>query len=126
MSLRRALAFLVLTAAFVLGSLIAWWVIPAIGLLWGALRPAVRRPALTAGWAAALAWTLWVVLDVVQSRGAFGPFLTRFAGLFSVPGPLLLVLTVAFAGLLAWSAAALAGGVRGRGSESGSFLTPDP
>ena len=63
----RALAgFLLLAAAFALGSWVGWWMVPAVAVLWGLLRPAVRRPILSAALAAAAAWALWLEVDSLQ------------------------------------------------------------
>ena len=107
--MRQAAAFLVLTLAFAAAAVLGWWAIPATAALWGLLRPVVRRPALVAAAAAALAWTGWLVADAISPRGDFSGLATRLAGIFSLPAPVLLAVTVLFAAFLAGSATYVAG-----------------
>ena len=109
--MRRAAAFLVLTLAFAAASVLGWWAIPATGALWGILRPVARRPALFSGAAAALAWTGWLLVDVLSPRGDFSGLVTRLAEIFSLPAPVLLTVTVIFAALMAGCAAYVAGAI---------------
>lgn len=106
--MRQAAAFLVLTIAFAAASLLGWWAIPATAALWGMLRPIARRPALFAAAAAALAWTGWLLADAISTRGDFSSLAGRLGGIFSLPAPALLVITVLFAALLAGIAAYVA------------------
>jgi hypothetical protein len=105
---RQAAAFLVLTLAFAAASVLGWWAIPATAAFWGILRPVARRPALVAAAAAALAWTGWLLVDALSPRGDFSGLATRLAGIFSLPSPALVAITIVFAALLAGSAAYLA------------------
>lgn len=111
---RGALAFLVLVLAFAVGSILGWWAVPATAALWGALRPSVTRPALQAALAAALAWAGWLVADGIAGKGVFGVLAARLSSLMSIPSFGLVVLTLVFAAILAWSSAAFAGAVAGR------------
>jgi hypothetical protein len=104
---RRLLGFGVLTAAFTAASWLGWWMLPLTAILWGLLRPAMPSPAGLAGIAAALAWALWLLVDVVWGGAAFGLLASRLAGVMSLPGPVVLLLTLAFAALLGWSGAVL-------------------
>jgi hypothetical protein len=108
---RQAAAFLLLTLAFGAASLLGWWAIPATAALWGVLRPVSRRPALFAAAAAALGWSGWLLLDALSPRGDFGSLAVRLAGIFSLPAPALIAITILFAGLLAGSAAYAAGAI---------------
>jgi hypothetical protein len=108
---RQAAAFLVLTLAFAVASVLDWWAIPATAALWGILRPIARRPALFAAAAAALAWSAWLLVDAISPRGDFSGLATRLAGIFSLPAPVLLAVTVIFAALLAGTAAYVAGAI---------------
>lgn len=88
-----------------------WWMVPVLGALWG-----VRRSPLDADVAAGLGWG--GVLAWQASRGSVGVLAEQVGGVLSLPAAALPVLTVAFAGLLAWSAAMvtaalLQGGRRG-------------
>ena len=109
--MRNFLAFLALAAAFALAAWLGWWALPAVAALWGALRPAVWRPMLSAALAAAAGWGGWLLLDAVQGHGALGRLGGRLGAVMQVPYPLLLLLTLLFAALLAWSAASLACGL---------------
>jgi len=105
---RQAAAFLLLTLAFAAASVLGWWAMPATAALWGVLRPVSRRPALFAAAAAALAWSGWLLLDGLSPRGDFGGLATRLGGIFSLPAPALVAITIVFAALLSGSAAYLA------------------
>ena len=107
--MRQAAAFLVLTLAFAAASMLGWWAIPATAALWGIMRPVVQRPAIFAASAAALAWTGWLVVDAISPRGDFTGLAWRLAGIFTLPAPALLALTILFGALLAGTAAYLAG-----------------
>lgn len=112
--MRSLLAFLALTLAFAAGSMLGWWAVPATAALWGALRPSQGRPALVAALAAALAWAGWLLVDAISGEGAFGVLAVRLSALMSLPAFVLVVLALAFAALLAWSSAAVAGAITGR------------
>ncbi|MGH7562534.1 MAG: hypothetical protein ACRENB_16120 [Gemmatimonadales bacterium] len=107
----RVAGFLLLVAAFAAGTFVAWWMVPAIAGFWGALRPSVPRPAAAAGLAAAVAWTAWLAGNGWMGRGALSRIGAQLEGLLAVPGPLLLLATIAFGALLAWSAAVLGGAI---------------
>ena len=109
--MRQGAAFLVLTLAFAAASVLGWWAIPATAALWGILRPIARRPALVAAAAAALAWAAWLVVDAISPRGDFSGLAGRLGGIFSLPAPILIGVTVLFAALLAGIAAYVAGAI---------------
>jgi hypothetical protein len=109
MTLRGLLGFVVLTLAFAAATSLGWWAVPATAALWGALLPSVRRPALVAALAAALAWAGWLLVDGISGSGAFGILATRLSILMHLPSVALVVLTLGFAAVLAWSAAVVAG-----------------
>ena len=112
--MRSLLAFLALTLAFAASTALGWWAVPATAALWGALRPSQRRPALAAALAAALAWAGWLLVDAFTGNGAFGVLAARLSALMSLPVVALVVLTLAFAAVLAWSAAAVSGAIAER------------
>jgi hypothetical protein len=111
--MRSGIGFLLLTLAFAAAAPVGWWTVPLTGALWGVLGSKLPRPALLAGLAAGTAWGLWLIYDASVAGKAFGPFLERVAGVFTIPAAVLVIVTLLFPGFLAWSAAALAGG-RGR------------
>lgn len=104
-------AFALLVLAFGAGSWVGWWMVPLIALLWGGLRPLVRRPAATAALATLVAWGAWLAADAVLGRGALGRITAGLSDLLGQPGPVLHAVTLIFAALLAWSAAVLGGAV---------------
>lgn len=109
--MRVAAAFLFLTLAFAAASILGWWAIPVTAAVWGIMRPVVQRPAIFAASTAALAWTGWLVVDALSPRGDFSGLAVRLGGIFSLPAPALLAITVLFAALLAGSAAYVAGAI---------------
>jgi hypothetical protein len=111
--MRKAGSFAVLVAAFALAAKLGWWTVPLVGALWGLLRPRLPRPALSAAAAAGLAWVLWLGFDAVRGQGALGVLATRLSGVMRLPVSALFLVAILFPALLAWSAAALGGGLAG-------------
>ncbi len=109
--MKKATGFLALVLAFFLATWLVWWAVPAVALLWGGLRPAVKRPAFAAAVAAGAAWAMWLVVDGFAGGSALTTLATRLGGVLSLPAYGLFALTVIFPALLAWSATALAGGI---------------
>lgn len=92
------LAVLLAAATFVCG----WWGVPVGSAAWVAVR---RRPPWVAGLAAGLAWGGWLLtLPLGPLHRAAG----RLGAVFSLPGPMLLGITLLYGVLLAWSTARLA------------------
>ena len=106
--MRVLAAFLLLVAAFALGSWVGWWTVPAVAALWGWQRPSVPRPILAAALAAPLAWGVWLAVDAVRGGGAAGVLAGELASVMRLPAPALVLITLLFPALLAWSAAAVA------------------
>jgi hypothetical protein len=106
---KRGLSFLALTAAFALATRLGWWAVPAAAMLWGALRPRIESPAGTAALAAAVAWGGWLLAGWLAYPTEFAALTARLGGVMNLPVPVLILLTLLLAALLAWSAAALAG-----------------
>ena len=98
-----AVAFALATAAF------GWWTVPLLGAVWGGVASPGTRPASTAGAAACLGWVL--LLAWTATQGPVWVLAQRVGGVMALPGWLFAVLTVAFAALLAGSAAGLVFGV---------------
>jgi hypothetical protein len=111
--IRHVGGFLALVAAFALALWLGWWTVPAVAALWGLLRPAVWRPILSAALAATLGTGFWLLVDGLAGSGAVTRLGSRLAGVLHLPFALLLLLTLLFPTLLAWSAAALACGLAG-------------
>lgn len=97
-----------LASAMAVATVVAgWWVVPVLGALWG-----LWRGPLAAGIAAMLAWG--ALLGWQASRGPVGALGEQAGAALSLPSAALPVITVAFAGLLAWSAALVARAVAER------------
>jgi hypothetical protein len=89
---------------------VGWWMVPVIGAAYGAWAFDRRLTLVTATLAAVIGWGALLVYDA--SAGPVGRLLQVLGALFRVPGAALVVLTLAYAGLLAVSAAALTRGLR--------------
>ena len=113
MTARSFLAFLLLAAAFALASWLGWWTVPVVAAVWGGLRPGLRRPILSAALAAALGWGAWLLADLLRDPAAFARLGPRLGSVMQIPSPFLLLITLLFPALLAWSAAALTCGLAG-------------
>lgn len=87
-----------------------WWMVPVLGAAYGAWAAKRRLTLVTATLSGVLAWGALLVYDA--SAGPMGRMLQVTGALFRVPGAALVMLTLAYAGLLAVSAAALARGLR--------------
>lgn len=87
-----------------------WWTVPLIGAAYGAWAFNRRLALVTSMLAAVIGWGALLVYDA--AAGPVGRLLQVLSALFRVPGAALVVLTLAFAALLAVSAAALARGLR--------------
>ena len=88
--------------------LAGWWAILVIAAGWGWLR--WNQPAWRAALAAAVVWAAF--LAVAGPALTMVKLLDRLGRIFPAPGPALVLLTIAYAGILAWAAARLMQGVR--------------
>lgn len=82
-----------------------WWAVVVVALVAGFLHSEEPKTPWRVGLAGILGWSLLLVVD---ARGAFGRLATVLGGAMSIPSPALLLMTVLFAALLAWSAATVA------------------
>ena len=82
-----------------------WWGVPLAALILGVMGWARRGIAWMTSLAAIVAWAALLLLDVTSGR--FGALATAIAGVLRVPSAVVVVVTLLFAALLAWSAAAL-------------------
>jgi hypothetical protein len=88
---------------------LGWWGVVVVPLIIGALyRSPNHRPALLA-LAAAEAWALLLVIDAFA--GPLGKVGTVIGGAMSLPPFALLIVTLLFPALLAWSSATVAAAV---------------
>jgi hypothetical protein len=101
------LAELFAVATYALG----WWTVPIIAADWG-IATRDFKPARIAALCAAAGWATLLILDVV--KGPVDTMASKLGGVMGVPAFVLLLLTLIFPALLAWSAAALASSVRRR------------
>lgn len=85
-------------------ALLGWWAVPIVGALWGIMRGA-RRPVLEAAAGAALAWA--TLLGMLALQGGVARVAARVGGVFELSGPAFTAITIAFAALLAGTAALL-------------------
>ena len=107
--MRAFASTLLLAAAFALGTwILGWWAVPLLGAIWGVLRRG-RSRFLSAFAAAALAWAALLAFDA--ARGPMGRLTTVMGGIFSMQGPMLLLVTLLFAALLAGCASQVTGTV---------------
>jgi hypothetical protein len=118
--LARTLVRLALLApAFALATwAFGWWTVPVLAAAWGAARArGTRRPVESAidrgpAEAAAAALVAWgALLAAAAARGPVGALAGGLAELIGAPAAALVVLTLVFPALLAWSAAAAARGL---------------
>ena len=99
-AVRSLLRLTLLGTAFALGTVaLGWMAVPAVGIFWGFIASVTRRPALTAGAAALLAWA--VLLTWTASVGRLPALLERIGGILDVPKSILLIATLVVAGVLA-------------------------
>ena len=95
-----------------------WWGVPLIAAVVGALLCTRRGIAGLTALAAVIAWSVLILVD--GASGRFGALAGLVGGTLQLPAGALLTVTLLFAALLAWSAAALGveiGRVRRRGAE---------
>ena len=88
----------------------AWWCVPVIAAAWALVRRTALAP-IEAGLGALLGWTVLLLVNV--GAPAFAVLLNRLGGVFPVPGAIVLLIALLFAGLLAWSAGRLVVGLVG-------------
>lgn len=123
----RGLAWLILTATIAVGTMfVGWWSVPLLAAAWGLLSTRIGRAAVEAALAGVVAWA--ILLAVTALDGPVWYLAGNLGGVFQLPGPLILLLTVLFPALLAGAAAALFAALRGvvrdRG-DGGSEVTAD-
>jgi hypothetical protein len=84
-----------------------WWGVGIAAFVWGAWAGRVRVVAVAAmcAWSGVLVWTAF--------SGAFGTLIAELWQIARAPGWVLVVATVVFPGVLAWSAAAAGAAVWG-------------
>jgi len=89
-------------ATFVLG----WWAVPVVAAVYAAMSVAQRGSALLSGFAAMLGWG--ALLAITAARGPVGTLAAELGGVLNIKPVGVYVVTIAFPGLLAVSAAVVA------------------
>lgn len=104
------LRVLILSIVLALGTvLLAWWIVPMIGVGYGVVMHRARRPGLEAAVAGAVAWGGY--LGALSIGGApVGAFGGKLAGAMGLPGAVPYIATLLFPALLAGLAATAAAG----------------
>jgi hypothetical protein len=111
---------LTIVAAILVAStwVVGWWGVPLVAAVVGALLYTRRGIAGLVALAAVIAWSVLILVD--GSSGRFGALAGVLGATLSLPAGALLMVTLLFAALLAWSAAVLGveiGRARQRGAE---------
>ncbi len=89
---------------------LGWWTVPLVAGAWGMTVPYSEKPWWTALAAAVVAWTILLVVSAL--RGPIAELASVLGGVFALPAFAVILLTLAFAALLAWSAAGLTSALR--------------
>ena len=112
------LAFLAVAAGVAtLTWLLGWWGVVVAGLIAGVLLRQRNGAAWLVALAAMAGWSALIVVDMLGGR--FSTLAASIANVMRVPAPALLVVTLLFGALLAWSAAVV-------GSEAGRLARATP
>ena len=82
-----------------------WWGVPLVAAVVGILLCTRRGIAGLVALAAVIAWSVLILVD--GASGRFGALAGAVAGTLTLPAVALLAVTLLFAALLAWSAAAI-------------------
>jgi hypothetical protein len=90
--------------------LVGWWAVPVVAAFVGSVLYVRDGMAWRMALAAAMAWTLLLLVNAASGR--LGVAATTLGGVLRVPGVVLVLITLAFPALLAWSAATVAVAVR--------------
>ena len=109
--LEKFVKVVLLAEAFAVATFgLGWWTVPIIAALY-ALASTNPNRARTAGLCALGGWATLLLLDA--AKGPVGAMATRLGGVMGLPGVVLLLLTLIFPALLAWSTATLMPSLRG-------------
>lgn len=88
--------------------LVGWWGVPLVGVAAGVVARGTRRVGVWTALGAALGWLVLLAADAAIGPAALARLTSDLGGVFRVPGVVLVLVTLLFAALLAWSAAVLA------------------
>ena len=113
MMLRAVVKFLLLSEAFAVATYASgWWAIPLVALVCGLVMNREGRPIYYSTICAAAGWLSLLLLDA--ARGPLGEVASRFGGVLGFPPAALILTTLIFPALLAWSASALGAVIRAK------------
>jgi hypothetical protein len=116
--LSRLVKAVLLAEAFAVATFgLGWWTVPIIAALYAIASTNPHR-ARTADLCAVGGWATLLLLDAL--KGPVGAMATRLGGVMGVPAVILLLLTLIFPALLAWTAAATASSLRGSAPKASS------
>lgn len=101
---------IVAAAMAVLTWVAGWWAVPLVAAFVGSVLYVREGVAWRMALAAAIAWVLLLIVDATTGR--LGVAVKTLGGVLRVPGVVLVLITLAFPALLAWSAATVAIAVR--------------
>lgn len=117
--MRPAIVGVLLALAFALATVwLGWWAVPLIGAIWGAFKASGERPGPSTAAAAAAGWALLLLWRATQ--GPIVELADKVGAILRLPGVGFMALTLAFAALLAGSAAGLAAVARSSFGGSGA------
>ena len=113
MMLRAIVKFVLLSEGFAVATYaFGWWAIPVVALICGLVMNREGRPIYCSTICAAAGWFSLLLLDA--ARGPLGEVASRFAGVMGFPPAALLITTLLFPALLAWSASSVGTAIRAR------------
>lgn len=101
---------IVSAAMAVLTWLVGWWAVPLVAAFVGGVLYVREGVAWRMALAGAIAWALLLIVNAASGR--LGVAATTIGGVLRVPGVVLVLITLAFPALMAWSAATVAIAVR--------------
>ena len=90
--------------------IVGWWAVPLVAAVAGVLLWTRRGVTGQVALAAVVAWSVLILID--GSSGRFGALAGAVGGTMGVPASALLIVTLLFAALLAWSAATIGAEIR--------------
>jgi hypothetical protein len=107
----RVVKFLLLSVLFAVTTFgLGWWSVALDAAAWGLFAARSSRPVQWATVCAAAGWS--ELLAISAARDPLGDVAVRLGGVLRVPGFTLVLITISFAALLAWSGATLGATVK--------------
>ena len=107
---RLALRLLLLSAAFVVATLLfGWWGIALVAVAWGMVARNTPGAGLLAGAGAMLAWAALLAWSAFE--GPVGRLAATLGGIMGAPGAAFIALSLIFPAALAWAGARASAGL---------------